>query len=123
MGANTTYLYFGIADEFAHNTARCVEITIDFIDGGAGSLRLQYDSWRINERQKGAYSSTPRHSRSGLLRRRKARFILPEARFGNRQTGGADFRIEVRGPDLSVLRVSAAYASGKPPRNARVIVE
>lgn len=122
-GAPTTYLYFGVADEFLHNTAQCIEVTVEFLGGGNGSLRMQYDSWRIGEKKKGAYSSTPRHSRQGLPRKRTAKFLLPEARFGNRQNGGADFRLEIRGDELEVFRVSATPISGEAPSKARLIIE
>ena len=104
-GGGPSYLYVGVADEFAHKGLHSYALTVEYIDGGSARFRIQYDSWDHRAAVQGAYKNTPQISQSSLPGRKKARFILPDARFSNRQNAGADFRISVEGGDLSVLRL------------------
>lgn len=107
-----TYLYLAAADEYAFRHVGAVEITLDLIDGGNGSVELHYDSWDEKAPVAGAYKSAPRHARRGTLSRRRIRWTLPDARFGNRQNGGADFRFAIRGDVLSLNGIKVRSIDG-----------
>lgn len=119
-GRSTAYLYFGIADEFARSSSKSFEIEIEFIDGGQGSIALQYDSWDARAVLKGAYKSTPSFERRGLPRTGQLVFTLPDARFANRQNGGCDFRLVASGDELSIGRVTVRELPEKVSGEPRV---
>ena len=120
-GSGTTYLYFGIADEFAHGTAKSYQVEVEVFGGGQGKITLQYDSWDGAATLKGSYKSTPQHSREGPERVRKLVFTLPDARFSNRQNGGSDFRLAMSGATLRVMSVTVRRLPQLDPGAARVV--
>lgn len=95
------YLYFDVADQFLYGAAGLeIEIGVEYLDTGIGTLRIEYDA----EPPAGRYAT----ALSVLLRNsgqwRTASVRLRDAQFMNRQQGGADWRVQVSG-DLAVRRV------------------
>ena len=39
-GATVSYVYFGIADEFAYGVGKSYAVDVEFIDGGAGTIAV-----------------------------------------------------------------------------------
>lgn len=88
------HFYFAIDDNVALNGSHpSIDITIEYYDGPAGTLYLQYDSsdpapfpdnW-----YKSAGSITLNNTGQWLSRT----FVINDAYLGNRENGGADFRI------------------------------
>ncbi|MEZ6195065.1 MAG: hypothetical protein R3F20_04940 [Planctomycetota bacterium] len=68
-------------------------------------IALQYDAWDRSGTLDGRYKKAPAHRCGELPRRRRLVWTLPDARFSNRQNGGSDFRLSVRGADLEILGV------------------
>ncbi|MHC4443438.1 MAG: sulfatase family protein [Planctomycetota bacterium] len=82
------YMYFAVDDAFAFEGSRPeVYITIEYRTLGGGTLQLQYDS-SVSSNQDGG--SVSLGSGGKWLR---YTFHVTDAYFGNRQNGGADFRI------------------------------
>ena len=101
-----SYLYFGIADEFAHRTGGSYEVEVILHPASKGTLALQYDSWDRPAPLRGAYKSTPSITMDGNSDQpRRILFTLPDPRFGNRQNGGTDFRIVFQGSSMAVIGV------------------
>ncbi len=105
---NSGYMYFAIAPEFKWDNRMNVKVEVEYFDASSGVLELQYDSWKPRAGDDGGpYGKCPYRvtlSRSSTWK--KALFILPDARFENRQNGDADFRLRVTQPELYVRRVS-----------------
>ncbi|MEE9392446.1 MAG: hypothetical protein V3W41_08070 [Planctomycetota bacterium] len=114
-GPGDRYLYFGIADEFANRSALAFSVEIEFVDGGRGSVQLQYDSWDPRASGDGAYKSAPLYRRQQATKIRTLRWILDDARFSNRQNGGADLRLRIRG-DLFELGKITLSRLDRPAR-------
>lgn len=114
------YVYFGIADEYAHAVGRSYAVDLEFIDGGTGKVALDYDSWDTSAAIKGAYKSTPAYQRSGAPKIKKVTFLLPDPRFANRENNGCDFRISVTGGDLSITRIAVRPLPERHPGDAEV---
>ena len=74
---------------------------------------MQYDSTESTRAHQGAYKGTRRLLRSGQDRWQTHVFRLSDARFANRQNGGADFRIAAWGSDLLVAEVIVRKISGE----------
>lgn len=83
------YMYFNIADHVAYGmTGSPASVEVEYWDGPAAALRLQYDAipgqWTLHP-----VTITTTNSRTW----KRYRFLLGNARFSNRQNGGADFRL------------------------------
>ncbi len=112
------YLYFAVSDHFLFDEPAAVEITLRFHDGTPGELELQYDSAEEGPGRRGAYKKAAAFLRSGTDRWVTQTVRIADARFANRQNGGADFRLAVRGTDavISKLVVRRAIADAGPVR-------
>ncbi len=87
--ANDHYIYFNVVDGFAYQGNRpSVTVTFDYHDGGTGVVTLEYDSL-----SNGAYQNAGSVALAGKDTWKQYTFNLTDAYFGNRQNGGADFRI------------------------------
>jgi hypothetical protein len=93
------YVYFQVCDAWRFEKTADYVVTVS----GEGALELQYDSSLDLGAMRGAYALARVQQREGG----KAMFLLRDAWFGNRQTGGADFRLVARGP----IRVAAIEVS------------
>ena len=82
------YFYFNAHDYFAYQGNKPdVYISIDYYDTGTGSLTLQYDA------ASNAYKSGGSVALTGTNTWKQFYYHVSDAYFGNRQNGGADFRI------------------------------
>jgi hypothetical protein len=83
------YMYFGVDDYFAYQGSRPgLYVTIDCYDAGAGALELQYDATDGT-----LYKTGGSVTLSGTNTWKQHTYHVTDAYFGNRQNGGADFRI------------------------------
>jgi len=99
------YLYFDVSDHFLFDERASLEVRVTFHEGTFGEVGLEYDSNDEGATRSGAYKSAGSVLRKGRDRWRTETFLLRDARFANRQNGGCDFRIVVRGTDLVVSDV------------------
>lgn len=87
--AGKTPILFAVSDDFYWNRAApeplSLEVTYD--DCGDGAFWLEYDAWNDLLRP------TPQVALTGDGRTKSAIFLLADARFGNSQDSGADFRL------------------------------
>ncbi|MCA9322266.1 MAG: DUF5010 domain-containing protein [Planctomycetes bacterium] len=111
-----SYLYFGIADEFAYRDLGGFEIEVEFITGPAARIQLQYDSWDQLAPHDGAYRDAPRLrlDASSLPDQKTAIWTLPDARFMNRQNGAADFRFAIQDAPVTIRRVTLRRLDERP---------
>ncbi len=105
--SSSKYMYFDVADRFLFDASGVeVEIGIEYLDKSLGTFRVQYDSsnpWAGP--LDGAYTDAPAIRMLGTGEWKTAVVKIPDARFANRQNGGADFRLAVGSNDLTVRRV------------------
>lgn len=104
--AGAGYIYFDVNDNFLFNSnAKNVLVTVDYLDAGTGTMRLEYD---------GA-SSTSQATENVTLGNTNAfksyTFALSDAKFANGLNGG-DFRIVSPDKTLVVRNVYVSRAPG-----------
>jgi hypothetical protein len=100
------YLYVKVEESFKWAPTMNVQVTVEFFDLGAGTLRLQYDGSDPQAPFQGAYTSSPETvALSGSRTWRKAVFTLKDARFLNLQNGGTDFRLESSRTGVGIRRI------------------
>jgi hypothetical protein len=109
------YFYLDAADDFLPKAGASVEIDLGYLDAGSGDIALDYDSSEIRLSNAdlllpdpGAFKRYPyviHRMNSGQWK--LAHFYVNDARFANRENGGADFRFYNSGDDLliSVVQV------------------
>jgi len=86
--ASDFYMYFDVSDGFAFEGRRPEAfITVDYFDAGTGTLTLQYDSLGSPFENGGSVALR------GTNTWKSHTFHVTDAYFGNRQNGGADFRM------------------------------
>lgn len=105
-GAETRNLYFDADDSYAYWEKRSVIVEVDYLDAGSGSFALEYDSADAKldppARWHKKAADVPFRGTGGIA---TAKFELRDAFFANRQAGGADFRLTVRGRGIAIRRV------------------
>ncbi|MDO8588417.1 MAG: carbohydrate-binding protein [Armatimonadota bacterium] len=107
------YFYFGIDNSFAYQGSRpTLYITIHYYDTGSGSLELHYDSTSAAYTSGGAVTLTNSNTW------KSKGFRVTDGYFGNRQNGGADFRIV--GPASTTFYLDLVYARDFCGPNPRV---
>lgn len=101
------YLHFDIDDGYLSNEidGKDVTIEVEYLDLGTGQFSLEYDGLG------GPYADGTDAVLTGSGQWRTHRFELTDARFANRQNGGADFRLVAPAGDLLVRRVSVVKES------------
>jgi len=88
LASDDYYMYFSVADSWAFQGTRPqLAITIIYYDGGTGYLELQYDSTANPYKSGGIVNLTNTNTWKQFT------FNVSDAYFGNRENGGADFRI------------------------------
>lgn len=102
-----TYLYFDVDDAFPVRPGVELEITLEYLDRGAGRIVMEYDSTDARAPHGGAYKPHPQTiARAGAGQWRKAVFRVSDAKFAGRQNAEADFRFYNGGDDLLVRSVT-----------------
>ena len=94
-GPGSGYLYFKMVDPFYYNNHEPVEVMVEYFDSGSGSFHLEYDSHDRSAMLDGAYKTTDPVGFKGTEKWVKHTFVIEDARFINRQNGGADFRLAI----------------------------
>jgi hypothetical protein len=103
------YLSFDVDDSFAFFEKRSYEVTVEFLDTGEGAFTLEYDAWdRSLEPAARAVKSAGEKRFTATADWRTETFDLPDARFGNSQPGGSDFRLASDKRGVAVRRVAVA---------------
>jgi hypothetical protein len=100
------YLYFSASDEFRQKGVTKLEIQVEYLDIGTGTIGLDYDSTDRRAAFEGAYKndSTVIHcTNSGQWR--KTRYHLPNARFRGSENCQTDFRFYNGGDDMIIRAV------------------
>jgi hypothetical protein len=100
------YFYLDVDDHFLVQAGARLEIDVAYYDAGSGDIALDYDSTDFQLPDAGAYK---RYSfaihRMNSQQWKLARFYVNDARFANRENGGADFRFYNGGGDLLISAV------------------
>lgn len=105
-GLVSNYLYFAIDSAFKGATNMQVQVDVDYYAAAPGSLQIHYDSWNSGPKD-GAYTRSPRKiSLRPEDRWQTESFMLPQARFENRQNEKSDFRLNVTSRDFYVRQVT-----------------
>jgi len=97
------YFYLDVNDGFHGGV---MEIEMEYFDTGAGDVALDYDSTDVHSADEGAYkrpANVIHRTNSGGWQ--KVHFRINDARFANRENGGADFRFYNGGDDLFIRGV------------------
>lgn len=99
------YLYFNVADPYLWEGNQAVLVEFTYWDEGFEALVPQYDSWDAEATLDGAYKSAPaiRCGHQGGWKTSKVK--VSDARFANRQNGGADFRLAAQGGRIAVSSI------------------
>lgn len=105
IAAQTTYLYFSVADPFFFDERTGLSVEYEYLDSGHAWHVLQYDSHDRRATLSGAYTNARRIVSRDTGEWRTVRLELPDARFANRQNGGADFRFAVADGSLTIRRI------------------
>jgi hypothetical protein len=101
------FLSFDVDDSFSFFEKRSFEVEIEFFDAGEGSFRVEYDSAdRALAPEQRPFRSAGEKGFGSTSEWRTEKFDLPDALFGNRQPGGADFRIVLEKRGIVVRRVA-----------------
>jgi hypothetical protein len=100
-------LSFDVDDSFCYFDKRSFEVEVEFLDAGEGVFRLEYDSAdRKLPPDQRPLRSAGEITFQGTGEWRTEKFELPDALFGNRQPGGADFRLVLDKRGITVRRVA-----------------
>ncbi len=101
------YMYFQINPFFKLGKNDPVyAVHVDYFDSAGTGFTLQYDSKDENATMNGAYKSLTELNTTGSDTWKRASFELSDARFTNRQNGGADFRLAVPDTHLRIKHIS-----------------
>ncbi len=100
-------LSFDVDDSFCFFEKRSFEVEVEFLDAGEGSFRLEYDSGdRTLPPERRPFRPAGEKGFGATGEWRTEKFDLPDALFGNRQPGGADFRLVLEKRGIAVRRVA-----------------
>jgi hypothetical protein len=97
QGSGNTFMYFKLDDAFV--TSQPVTITVTYLDRGTDTWELTYDA------ETNAYKSAGVVTKTNSGQWRKRSFVLYDARFGNGEEGGSDFRIDCRNDGDEVIHM------------------
>jgi hypothetical protein len=106
-GATRRILAFDVDDSFALLEKRGFDVSVEFLDAGEGSFVLEYDAWdpALPAADRAVKSAGERRF-TGTGEWRTETFELLDARFGNGQPGGSDFRLVTEKRGIAVRRVA-----------------
>ncbi len=105
------YLYFAADNSFKEKDPVDLTAEIEYCDGGAGILSLEYCGSDVTQAFHGGYTPAPEIVRlEGAKIWKTARFTLKASMLINSQNGGADFRFATTATDLKVRKVTLLKA-------------
>ncbi len=101
------YIYLAVDPSFAYETNAPFSVDVTYLDAGSGSFGVQYDSNLNVAPFQGAYAGAEPGAvaLTGAGTWQTARFSLPYANFGQRENGGAGFRVVAPGPGFAVAQI------------------
>jgi hypothetical protein len=106
------YFYFALDPSFKQADARSVKVEVEYFSESKAFLGLQYDANASPRSLRTFYTRTgPAICLDGAKLWETATFHIRDGAFENSQNGGADFRLEVRPPELGVRRVTVTRES------------
>jgi hypothetical protein len=101
------FIYFAADDSFKWSDSMRAKLQVEYFDTGHGSLGVEFDGSDRNAPFGGAYTWGGKLVQmTGDHRWKTAEFDLAGARFLNSENAQADFRIDVRDPEICVRRVA-----------------
>ena len=110
------YMYFRLDDSVANDGYYVARVEVEYLDEGTQGFSIQYDSNDCTAPVNGAYANGPGVQRTGTGTWKKATFDLPDARFANRENGGADFRLSAGSSTLTVHQVTVTIVEDRTPQ-------
>ncbi len=120
------YFYFDVHDTYMKDSFNQVIMTVTYEDVGLTPIDLEYDAFDVinpenkaDEWVKKRVNVAMRTNSNGF---RTARIVLDDARFGNNQPGGADFRL-VSGDGLVIRNISLMRTFAPSNLPVRVVVD
>ena len=106
-GGARRLLCLDVDDSFSFFERRTFDLEVEFLDTGEGALSLEYDAWdKVLEPAARAVKSAGERRFTATGEWRTEKFDLRDARFGNLQPGGSDFRLVTEKRGLAVRRIS-----------------
>jgi len=105
------YVYIDIADPYYHDHRGMLTLRVTYLDAGHDALRIHYDA---SVETRTGPTEVPYHPHPVSIERadtgewKTATLTLKRARCANSQNGGADFRFEVSGADVSITRIEVS---------------
>jgi hypothetical protein len=97
------YIYFVVDDSFKGSDPATFALEVEYFDAAPGRLSLEFDGSDESAPFSGAYTRAADTVRlEGSKTWRTGRFALEDARFGNGQNHGADFRLVVEASEFAV---------------------
>ena len=99
----TRYMYFAASPNVP--VSGKTRIVVTYFDAPEGSFALQYDS------QGEPYKESEVVRLEGTNQWKRKTFVLPDIMFQNRQSAESDFRLAVKGADLSVSDIAVSKYS------------
>ena len=119
-----TYMYFDLGGDFLGElpAGTVATVTVTYWDEGRDSFTIEYDSFDPNGGPlEGAYTSARAVRKRNTMSWLEAAFVLPDARFANRQNGNCDFRLNAGGDGDELLdRVEVSLDPPAPLRHPDV---
>ncbi len=112
--AEDFYFYFGASDAWAFQGSKPdVYVTMEYYDGGTGTLTLQYDA--VGADFAFFYKNGGGVALTGTDTWKTYTWHVTDAYFGNRQNGGADFRVGSVGNTFYIDTVCVSTQAPTPP--------
>jgi hypothetical protein len=99
-------IYFSVDDSVADAGDYSATFKIQYYDSGTGSFQVQYDNGTSNPYE----AATPSIQLTGTNTWKTATVTGTDAYFGNRQNGGADFRLRNGGGQVTVHSVAVTIS-------------
>ena len=109
------YIYFALDRRFKTSSHLNAMLHVEFLASGRGLFDVQFDGYKFGESRSSIYSDTPVGIQFDILQHwHKVSLPISNARFGNRQSNGADFRLRVRCPSFYVRSVKLTDIEDAP---------
>jgi Bacterial Ig-like domain/Domain of unknown function (DUF5703) len=106
LASTDSNIYFSISDSVAYAGDYSATFTVEYYDSGTGSFQVQYDDGTSNPYK----AATPNIQLTNTGTWKTATVTATDAYFGNKQNGGADFRLRNGGGQVTVHSVAVSIA-------------
>ena len=109
QNSGNPYMFFKVDDGYIYGSGDTVTVRVTYYDQGTDSWELHYDA------NDSVYKSAGVVQKTNTGRWITREFVLGDARFANRQAGGADFRITSRSDGDDYIHFVQVIRSGEAP--------